>query len=187
MARKKNIAESTIIDNSVATEKVATIVNDVVEVNEINKELIDNEEIEVVSLIPNVSYKDNRTGDFYTWDEVGHVEMMTWETIKYMWRNARGYFRDMWIKPLDERVVNKLGLVKTYEKYDRLMDASNYTRKNISSICDEINQIPMGLKYSVFNSIKNMVTVGEITDISVILHLEKRYGLNLTSILESLD
>lgn len=187
MARKKNIVESTIANNDVAVATAATIVNDVVEANDINKELIDNEEIEVVSLIPNVSYKDNRTGDFYTWDEVGHVEMMTWETIKYMWRNARGYFRDLWIKPLDERVINKLGLARTYGKYDSLMDASNYTRKNISSICDEINQIPMGLKYSVFNSIKNMVAVGEITDISVILHLEKRYDLNLTSMLESFD
>lgn len=187
MAKRKNMVESAIIDNDVATDKVATVVNDEVETIEVKKELIDSEELEIVSLIPHVSYKDNRTGDFYTWDEVGHVEIMTWETIKNMWRNARGYFKDLWIKPLDNRVIDKLGLAKTYEKYDRLMDADSYTRKNISSICDEINQIPMGLKYTVFNKIKSMVISGEITDISVVLTLDKRYGLNLTEILASLD
>ena len=32
----------------------------------------DYDEIEIVSLIPNVSYKDSKTGDFYSWDEIGH-------------------------------------------------------------------------------------------------------------------
>ena len=31
--------------------------------------LNDSDEVEVVSLIPNISYKDSRTGDFYEWDE----------------------------------------------------------------------------------------------------------------------
>ena len=41
--------------------------------------LEDSDEIEVVSLIPNVSYKDSKTFDMYKWDEIGHVEYMTVE------------------------------------------------------------------------------------------------------------
>ena len=47
-----------------------------------SKDLNDSDEIEVVSLIPNVSYKDSKTLDMYEWDEVGHAECMTFETLK---------------------------------------------------------------------------------------------------------
>ena len=38
------------------------------------EQLNDYDEIDVVALIPNISYKDSKTGDFYDWYEVGHVE-----------------------------------------------------------------------------------------------------------------
>ena len=90
------------------------------------KPLNDNDEIEVVSLIPNISYKDSRTGDFYEWDEIGHIEYMTFDILKNMWRSHKGYFRNMWLKPNDDRVISKFGLNKTFEKYEFLMDKSNY-------------------------------------------------------------
>ena len=89
------------------------------------EKLMDTDEIQVMSLIPNVSYLDNHTGDFYEWNEAGHEEPMTVETLKNMWRNNKGYFRNMWLKPLDDRVINRFGLTKTYENYDFLMDATN--------------------------------------------------------------
>ena len=66
------------------------------------EQLNDYDEIDVVSLIPNISYKDSKTGDFYEWYEVGHIEPMTFETIKNMWRNHKDYFRNMCLKPNDE-------------------------------------------------------------------------------------
>ena len=54
--------------------------------------LEDSDEIEVVSLVPNVSYKDSKTFDMYEWKEVGHIEYMTFDTLKNMWRNNKGYF-----------------------------------------------------------------------------------------------
>ena len=79
--------------------------------------LNDSDEIEVVSLIDNVSYKDSKTLDMYDWDVAGHVEYMSFETLKNMWRSHKGYFKNMWLKPKDDRVINKFGLTKTFEKY----------------------------------------------------------------------
>lgn len=174
-----------------AKSTVEEFVSDTVEeMNEENKKetikqkpLNDFDEIEVVSLIPNVSYKDSKTGDFYEWDEVGHSEPMTFDTLKNMWRGNKGYFRNMWLKPNDDRVINKFGLTKTFEKYEFLMDKSNYTRKNIDSICETIAGAPNGLKASIYNKVKNLVIDGDITDVSVIRKLESRLKIDLIEFL----
>mgnify|MGYP003288370493 CR=1 FL=1 len=163
-----NVKEDTVKK----TKKVATV-----------EPLEDYDEIEVVALIPHVSYKDSKTGDMYEWDEAGHVELMTFETLKNMWRNHKGYFRNMWLKPNDNRVVNKFGLTKTFEQYEFLMDESNYTTSDIKNICSVISNTPNGLKYSVVNKIKDLVASGKITNVSVIKALEKQFDLDLIAFL----
>jgi len=169
--------------DSEATEKVNENKNKSTK-KSINKEpLKDSDEINVVSLIPNVSYKDNKTLDMYEWDEVGHVEPMTFETLKNMWRNNKGYFKHMWLKPEDERVINKFGLTKTFEKYEYLMDASNYTKDNIKEICEAISDTPNGLKISICGKVKNMVISGELSNVSVIRALENHLKIELIDFL----
>ena len=103
--------------------------------------LKDFDEVEVVSLVPNVSYKDRKTLDMYEWNEVGHFEYMTFDVLKNMWRNNKGYFNNLWLKPNDDRVINKFGLTKKFEKYEYLMDGSNYTKENIFRKLNYINII----------------------------------------------
>lgn len=146
--------------------------------------LEDSDEIKVISLVPNVSYKDSKTLDMYEWHEVGHVEYMTFDTLKNMWRNNKGYFKNLWLKPNDDRVINKFGLTKTFEKYEYLMDGSNYTKKNIVAICDAIKETPNGLKISICDKVKSLVIDGEVTDVFVIRELEKRLHIDLIDFLK---
>lgn len=151
--------------------------------NEI-KPLIDTDEIEVISLIPNISYKDSRTGDMYEWNTVGHSEFMPFDVIKNMWRNNKGYFKNMWLKPVDDRVINKFGLTKTFEKYEFLMNENNYTKNNINKICKSISETPNGLKKSIYGKVKNLVVSGGISDVTVIRALEKQLNVDLISFLK---
>ena len=146
--------------------------------------LNDSDEIEVVSLIPNVSYKDSKTLDVYKWDSVGHVEYMSFETLKNMWRNNKGYFKNMWLKPVDDRVISKFGLTKTFEKYEYLMNASNYTKKNIGAICEAISSTPNGLKIAICDKIKSLVVNGEVSDVIVLKALEKHLHIDLIEFLD---
>ena len=146
--------------------------------------LADSDEIEVISLVSNVTYKDSKTLDTYEWREIGHVEYMTFETLKNMWRNNKGYFKNLWLKPNDERVINKFSLNRTFENYEYLMDGSNYTKKNIGAICDAIKSTPNGLKWAICDKVKSLVVSGEITNISVIRELEKRLRIDLISFLD---
>ena len=145
--------------------------------------LMDSDEIDVISLIPNVSYKDSKTLDMYYWDEAGHIEIMTFETLKNMWRNNKGYFKNLWLKPDNDRVINKFGLNKTFENYEYLMDASNYTKKNVKTICDAICASPNGLKATIYGKVKSLVVSGDISDVSVIKELEKRLKIDLIEFL----
>lgn len=181
---------------SVAKTAVEEVIIDTAEIN-VNEEntkntkksikvipLEDSDEIEVVSLIPNVSYKDGKTGDMYEWDNVGHIEYMTFDILKNMWRNNKGYFRNMWLRPNDDRVINQFGLTKTFEKYEYLMDASNYTRKNINAICSAISETPNGLKIAICDRVKSLVVGHEVTDVSVIKALEKHLNIDLIEFLD---
>lgn len=187
MGRKSTTKSADVV--AVEETTATTIVSADNNMNEKNdkvvkiKPLMDTDEIEVVSLIPNVSYKDSKTGDFYEWVKVGHTEPMTFETLKNMWRNYKSYFRNMQLKPLDDRVINKFGLTSTYEKYEFLMDETNYTRSNIDKLCESISATPNGMKFAICNKIKNLVVCGKITDIAVIRALEKHLNLDLTSFL----
>ena len=184
MARTaKTTVESNVENDVINTVETMNEENKNIVKKTIKEELKDTDEIEVVSLVPNVSYKDSKTLDMYEWDEVGHTELMTFETLKNMWRNNKGYFKNLWLKPCDDRVVNKFGLTKTFEKYEYLMDASNYTKKNINALCEAISDTPNGLKFAICDKIKSMVVNGEVTDASVLKALEKRLNIDLIDFL----
>lgn len=135
--------------------------------------------IEVISLIPNVSYMDKKYGDIYRWEKAGEIVEMTFDVVNYMHQNHKTYFKSMWIKPLDSRVIKKFGLETTYRDYDFLMDASNYTRKNVNGICDSIRKTPQSLKFAICNKIKSLVSSGEIVDIHVLREIEKSLNIDL--------
>ena len=145
--------------------------------------LSDSDMIEVESLIPNVVYEDSRTGNYYEWSEIGHCEDMTFDEVKNMHRKHKVYFNDMWLKPLDERVIKKLGLSRTYDKYDFLVDESNYTNDHIDEVLDGISSAPTSLKIAIVNRIKDMVSDGIVSDIKVVRKLEKRLDIDLISFL----
>ena len=146
--------------------------------------IADDEEIDVQSFDSNVTYWDKATDETYFWEQVGEIISMPYSVIKNMWRNHKTYFRNFLLKPLDKRVVTELGLTKTYEKYDFLMEGSNYTRDNLDTIIATINGGTNGFKSAIFNNIKNMITGGKITDISVIKQLGNAFDIDFVGLID---
>lgn len=195
MARTSNAkptADAVVIEESVATVDAAVVKNVNVEAEEtasvketskkkvVKESPLDKDDvIEIVSLISNVSYKDKKYGDIYMWEKSGDVVEMSFETVSYMWQNHKAYFRSMWLKPLDNRVVKKFGLEAIYRDYDFLMDASNYTRDNVVEICESIRKTPQSLKFAICNKIKSFVSSGEVSDIIVLREIEKKLNIDL--------
>ena len=85
--------------------------------------LKNDDEIVVVSLIPNVSYMDKKTHDVYKWYNSGDEEIMEFAVIKDMHRNHKSYFSNLWLTVDDTRVIKALRLGRTFENYADLMKA----------------------------------------------------------------
>lgn len=178
----KSAANSATV--AAADKKAAAPVVDEVAVDMKEEPLKDSDEIEVMALIPNVSYRDTSTSDFYEWENVGDVEYMTVDALTRMRRNHRGYFEDMCLKPNDERVIKKFGLGRFYENHDIFMDASNYTKDKIADTLNKFSTIRSNsMKLSIVNKIKDMVESGEISNVGVIRTIEKRLDIDLIATL----
>ena len=175
MAVKKAVENIEAVSEEAVIEKAET--------KKPKKQFSDTDEIEIQSIIPNVFYDDDKTGDSYHWESAGDVEVMTVDAVKRMYRNHRGYFTSMVLKPVDEAVCEMLGLTKMFKKYEALLTAEYYSRDKIDDICEEIAVIPNSVKGVIYNKINNMVATGEITDIQIIRKLEVKFGLDLISLL----
>ena len=187
-ARAKTTAKKTDIgakDNTAAPSSDAVDMNASKEKECVDEKPLENDdEIEVVALIPNISYRDMATSDYYEWYEAGDVEYMTFDALSRMRRNNRGYFEDMCLKPNDDRVIKKFGLNKFYDKYDYFMNPSNYGKDNISNLLDKFGDIRSNsMKLSIINKIKDMVDSGDITNVNVIRTIEKRLDIDLIATL----
>lgn len=194
MARRSNAepaVDAVATDESVATADIAEDKNMDVEVKETAKTkesprktvkeppLDKDDVIKIVSLIPNVGYEDKKYDDIYEWEKAGDKVEMSFEAVNRMWQNHKTYFKSMWLKPLDNRVVKKFGLEPTYRDYDFLMDASNYTRDNVDKICESISNTPQSLKFAICNKIKSFVSSGEVSDVIVLREIEKKLNIDL--------
>ena len=181
MARKGNTKPAV----DAVVEDMDVEMEEVMETNEVKKSVVREEPlgkediIRVVSLVNNVSYKDKKYGDLYKWEKAGDVVEMTFDVISNMHQNYKSYFKSMWLKPLDDRVVKRLVLESTYRDYDYLMDSSNYTRDNIVEICESIRKTPQSLKFTICNKIKSFVSSGIVTDIIVLREIEKKLNIDL--------
>ena len=99
-------SQNVVVDNAEIEEKTKSKTRKVVDDEKVVEPLQDTDDIEVIALIPNISYKDNKTLDFYEWKNIGDIEEIPFEVLKNMYRNHRGYFRNLWLKPLDDRVID---------------------------------------------------------------------------------
>ena len=170
--------------NEEKTPKKTTAKKAKVEVEEVEEPLTDDTDIDVISMVPNVYFYDKEDGIMYEWIEAGAVEIIPFGVLKRMWRGSKGYFRNMWLRPDDERVIQKLKLTATYNKYYYLMDAENYTKENVDEICKTISSISdssRDLKIFICNKIRNMVEQEDIVDYSVIKLLENKLKIEIAN------
>jgi hypothetical protein len=165
---------------TVAAEKSVATSDKVVETKKTKVVEIDKDElIDVVALVPNVSYYDKKTDERYEWTEVGEVTAVPYEVIENIWKQYKDYFRGLVIKPMDERVIEKLKLGNIFEKYEIFTNPDNYTKGNIGEVIESLKKASPRVKTSVYTIIKTFITDGRITDVQSIMKLDKEFDLNL--------
>lgn len=117
-----------------------------------------------------MSYVNRKTGDRYVWEGLGSEESMTFETLLDIQRNDRGYLTNLWIKVEDERAVEKLGLAKTYSKYESILNDT--WEEDIDTIEKVMKKADKKIRESFRTKAIGLVTAGKIADVKVIRRLE---------------
>ena len=186
VTKKKVTTSSVDVEKETKVEKIdeKPVEKPITKVESEQVELTDEDEIDIVALDSNVYYYDKTTDETYEWHDVGDTISLPFGTIKNMWRNHKDYFRNFLLKPLDKRVIDKLGLNRTYDKYDFLNDGDQYTRENIDNIITTIKGTTNGFQYALCNNIKNMIIDGKITDLYVVRTLGKYFNVDFITLLD---
>jgi len=186
-ATEKNLDSAKKVESkvdSVENNDVKKTTKKTKQVNSTKPALKDNDIIECISQIPNLSYKDNKTGDMYRWDNVGDVEEISFGVLKDIYRNHNSYIKNLYFIFSDERVIKHFRMERIYEKYLGLLSKDVYTRDNINTIQENIKALPKGIINTILNKVKSLVTNGEISDIQVIRSLEKIFDIDLIYLLD---
>lgn len=146
--------------------------------------LASTDDIEVISLIGRVGYQDSYTGNIYTWEEAGDVNMLSFREVENMWNKHKNYFRSLILKPLDERVVKQYKLEDTYKKYDILLDSENFNKDNVDTIIKTLNsERNNGVLRTMFlNRLKSSLAKGEVNDHQFISSMAKELGVDLSDV-----
>lgn len=177
----KNEKVKTTVQKTEVTENKQK--KDIVQKSIQKKEYHDSDIVEVKSLVSGVYYVDKRTGDSFVWEKSDEIQEMTIAELKEMKRRYKTYFSELWLQPVDQDVIDLLGFTRVYKDYSDLMCVESYTRDNIVSICEKISKSSNGLKITVANKIKSLVTEGKISDSFIINKLERGLGIDLFALI----
>lgn len=141
--------------------------------------LMDEEEIEVKSLVPNVSYRDSKTEDIFEWESIGDVENMSVAILKNLWKKHKGYFRDFILKVEDKRIIKLFSLDKLYDDYGFIFDENNYTAKKIDKVCEIVDGTTNSIRSTFHTKIVNLINSEKLNDLKVIRAIERCLDVKL--------
>lgn len=126
-------------------------------------------------------YKSGRTGETYTWDEVGAEQDMELKELRNARNTSRKFFENNWFV-FDEEfdwVIDYLGVRPFYSNIINTEGIDSLFKKSPAEIESEIHSLTKGQKRTVAYRAMEMIRDKEIDSISVIEVLEKGLGINL--------
>lgn len=126
-------------------------------------------------------YRSVRTGETYTWEEIGSEQDMELKELRNARNTSRKFFENNWFV-FDEEfdwVIDYLGVRDFYSNIINSEGVDGLLKKSPTEIAEEIKPLTKGQKRTVAYRAMEMIRDKEIDSISVIEVLEKGLGINL--------
>lgn len=150
------------------------------EVKQERVKLDDHLEVRVANNINGVLvYKSPRTQQDWVFQSYGDEDIMELHELRTMKSNHPAFFRNGWIRILDEEVIKYLRLERFYdnvitpEELDELFDLSV---EEIQEILDKANE---NAKSLIVGKAKEKYQHGELTNVHVIKLIEDKFKIKL--------
>ena len=137
------------------------------------------DKIMVKALVPNVHYTCPKTLDYFHWAEVGDEHEMTFEQIKRIKVEHKGYFTNKWLYIEDEAVLDALGISDIFAVKFTRADIRLLYGNDVDAVKEKLCYITKKDKPEVIEKIKNAVIKGMVIDVRIIKLLEKTFNIDL--------
>lgn len=144
-----------------------------------NQILNDDTKIEVQSLVPYVFYCCPITFEYFPWIETGEIHEMTYKQIRIMKAKHPRYFSERWLKPLNDDVLEKIGLKKLYENGLSRGDLKLLCGNDIEAAEEMLTNLNPDSKSELAKRVVKITKDGKIANVKIIRLLEKHLGVEL--------
>jgi hypothetical protein len=143
---------------------------------------ISDEVVVVKSAVDNVTFISPKTKIEYNWLTKGDVEPLPVSEILAMESASKRFLHTPWLVVEDERVIDALGLKRTYDLIKKVEDVDELITLNKDDICKIFNELPNQYKNNFRNEIFKKVKTRELNNLSTIDDLSEILHIDLKSI-----
>jgi len=143
---------------------------------------ISDEEVVAKSTVDNLTFISPRTKIEYSWLSKGDVETLSINEILAMENKSKRFLHTPWLVIEDERVIEALGLQRTYELIKKVENIDELILLNKDEIEKIFNELPQQYQYNFRNEIYKKVKTRELNNLSTIDILGEILHIDLKNI-----
>ena len=143
---------------------------------------ISDEEVVAKSTVDNLTFISPRTKIEYSWLSKGDVETLSINEILAMENKSKRFLHTPWLVIEDERVIEALGLQRTYELIKKVENIDELILLNKDEIEKIFNELPQQYQYNFRNEIYKKVKTRELNNLSTIDDLGEILHIDLKNI-----
>lgn len=179
---KKNVA-SNVVEETAAETAVSSAEVETVKDTDGKKAVTDKTVVKVKALVPHIYYTCPKTNDSFVWASIGDIQEMTVEQLKIMKVQHDGYFSKKWLYPMNEEVLDMLRIKDIFAIKSSGDNLSALYGNDIAKAEEFINFVLDSDKEEIGKKVANAVQLGKIQNVKIIRLLEKKFGLDLVSLI----
>lgn len=143
---------------------------------------IRDEMVVVRSVVDNVSFTSPMTKIVYRWKQKGAVQMLPISEVLAMDNHSTRFLFTPWLVVEDDRVIDALGLSRTYDLVSKVEDISQLVHLSKEEIQDIFNELPKNYLNNFKNEIFRKVRTRELNDLKTIDILGELLHIDLKDI-----
>jgi hypothetical protein len=144
------------------------------------KQMDENILVEVVNnFTGSLAYKCERTGQYFRFDSYGDKDSMTVGQLRTMLSQKPQYFKNGWIRVLDDAVIEYLNLSKYDIAIVKNEDIESLFDENLEVLKTTLESFNANSKEVVFNVARDKYVNGLLRDIHIIKAIEQILGRKL--------
>lgn len=143
---------------------------------------INDEVVVVKSAVDNVTFLSPKTKIEYNWLTKGDVEPLPISEIIAMENASKRFLHTPWLVVEDDRVIEALGLKRTYDLIKQVENVDELITLNKDDISRIFNELPSQYKNNFRNEIFKKVKTRELNNLSTIDDLSEILHIDLKNI-----